>query len=150
MKKSYKEIIDQYKDIGGILDVLIGIQTLDGYVSEEAIEEVATAYDMPASKVYETASFYSMIRLNPQAKIQVEICRSAPCHVAGAKAIIETVENYLNIKVGEISKNGQCSFHYVECLGQCQDAPSMLINGKLYSHLTVESVKKILSKEGCL
>lgn len=148
MKKKYSNIIDCAKDNGGILDAMLAAQKLDGYLTEEAIRAIAQAYNITPSKAYETASFYSMIRLEPKGLVQIEICRGAPCHVSGAKELISAVEDMLGIKIGETSSDGKYSFEYTECLGQCQDAPSMLVNGKLYTKLSIKSITEILKKEG--
>lgn len=148
MKRKYTEIIESTKEYGGILDVMLEAQKKDGYLTECAIREIAESYEISTASAYQTASFYSMIKLEPKGKVEVEICRGAPCHVAGAKEIIEAVEETLGIKVGEESNDGKYSFAYTECLGQCQAAPSMLVNGKLYTQLTTKSIKEILKKEG--
>lgn len=148
MKTPYTDAITLGKEQGGILDAMLNVQKVEGYLPEAAMKEIAQAYDLTPARVYETASFYSMVRLEKKARVQVEICRSAPCHVAGAPALIDVVEGMLGIKAGETSEDGAYAFGYVECLGQCQDAPTMLINGKLYNKLTISKVKEILKKEG--
>lgn len=145
MKENSKELIFRTMEYGGILDAMLALQERDGYLTREAAQELAEAFDMYPSEVYDTASFYSMIKLSkPKGKTEILICRGAPCLVAGSAKLIEAVENLLGIKVGETTHDGEYSFDYTECLGQCQAAPSLLINNKLYIDMTPEKLSELL------
>lgn len=145
MNAEYKEVITRTMEYGGILDAMLALQEKDGYLTREAVEALAKEFDMFSSEVYDTASFYSMIKLAPpEGKTEILICRGAPCHVAGSTEVIETVEKMLGIKVGETTKDGKYFFGYTECLGQCQAAPSLEINRTLYTDLTPEKVTALL------
>lgn len=148
MKEKYIEILQNIKEGYGMLDAMHHCQTVDGYLTEEAMEAIAKAYHVSPSHVYDTASFYSMIYLAPVAQVNIQVCRGAACHVKGAAKVIAAVEEKLGIKVGETTVDGKFSFQYTECLGQCQSAPSMLINGKLYTELTPDKVVELISKGG--
>ena len=145
MNEESKKIISRTMEYGGILDAMLALQEKDGYLTSENITELADAFNMYPSEVYDTASFYSMIKLSkPEGKTEILICRGAPCHVAGSEAVIEAVEKLLGIKVGETTKDGKYSFGFTECLGQCQASPTLEINTKLYIDMTPEKVTALL------
>lgn len=150
MAYRYKEIIEKTIEYGGILDVMLALQEKEGYLTENAIHEISKAFQMSEAHVYDTASFYGMIHLLQTPAYDIRICRGAPCHVAGATEVIETIENLLDIKIGEYTKNGQCYFGYTECLGQCQSSPSLMINEKLYTNMTTEKITQVLKGEGII
>lgn len=136
----YERIIAEAREQGGIHDAMLALQAKEGYLTEEAILALAKAFDMFPSQVYEAASFYSMIRLTPaEGMTEIAICRGAPCHIAGAYDVIRALENELGISIGNATKDGKYVLKYVECQGQCQGAPTLVINGKIYTGVTPET-----------
>lgn len=129
---------------GALLDAIRAAQDLDGYLTEEAMEELARGFDVPVAQVYETASFYSMIRFRPGARNLVEVCKNAPCHVAGAGAVVEALEKGLGVRMGESTPDGKVALRFTECIGQCQSAPSVVVNGKLFQSVNPAQVTDIL------
>ncbi len=147
MKEKYVEIIKTNKD-DSLLDTLHALQDMDGYITSEAIEVLAVEFDTTPAKIYECASFYSMIRLSPVNEVLIQVCRSAPCHVAGSAEVIQALEDELGIRMGESSPDGKYKLEYVECLGQCQDSPCIMINGLLHTGLNPEKSRNLIRKGG--
>lgn len=146
MNVNYQDIIEEARKTGGLYDVMLAVQAEEGYLSEPAILSIAEAFEATPSHIYDTASFYSMIHFSPKGEVQIEICRGAPCHVAGSAKVIQAIEHYLGISIGNRTPDGKYSFAYTECIGQCQASPSVLINGKLYTEMDAEKVINILEK----
>lgn len=147
MKEKYVEIIREYKR-ESLLDVLHALQEVDGYVTSEAIEELAEEFGSTPARIYESASFYSMIRFAPPSEVTIQICHSAPCHVAGAVEVIHALEDELGIRMGETTSDGKYKLEYVECLGQCQDSPCLLVNGILHTRIDPEKGRELVRKGG--
>ena len=147
MCKEYLDKIYLAKEEASILDAIMEVQSIIGYLSNEAINDIAEVFQMMPEEVYETASFYSMIKFEPKYDIEVKLCKSAPCHVAGAHELISTIEEILGVKAGIHYQNSKHYFGFVECLGQCGNGPAMLVNNQLYTNLNREIVKDILKKE---
>lgn len=145
----YEKIIAGARNKGGILDAMLAIQSKEGYLTEDAIHALAAAFDMFPSQVYETASFYSMVRLHPaQGRTEISICRGAPCHVAGASEVIKALENKLGITIGNATEDGKYVLHYVECQGQCQGSPTLVVNGIIHTGVTPESALEFVKGGG--
>lgn len=145
MAASYKTIIkNTYKD-GGLLDALLAIQKRDGYVSEAGLKALAEHEGKSVAELYDTASFYSMLRFTPPAKKEIRVCRGTACHSAGNTALLAALEAATGLKPGE--SNEDYSLDWVECLGQCQAAPNMLINGKLYTNVDPPKIADLLGGE---
>ena len=111
------------------------LQSVRGYLTPGDIMVLAEEFSMTTTQLYETASFYQMLRFRPTARYVIQICRSAPCHVAGAASVIESLEHVLGISMGE-------------CIGQCQGGPSLLVNGTPYTGVTAEKVEEFLQEIG--
>ena len=117
----------------------------EGYVPPEIIEEVSKRLDLPASRLYEIVTFYTLYSMKKEAKHVIRVCASLPCHVAGGKKVMETLLEELGIDFGETTKDGIFKLEKVGCLGRCDSSPNMMIDTTLYRNLTPEKVKAILA-----
>ncbi len=116
-----------------------------GYISPEAMVEVASILDMEPAQIEGIASFYTMFPLKPTGKYHIEFCTNISCFLCGAETLMKHLEKKLGIKNGETTVDGKFSLQGVECIAACSWAPCMQINGKEHKNLTAEEVDKILS-----
>lgn len=133
---------------GSLLDALLAVQEIDGYLTDAAMEAVSMAYGITLTQVYETASFYSMLRFAPQAKTVIQICQNAPCHVAGADETVAAFEKQLGVCMGETTEDGAWSLKYTACIGQCQASPSVMVGGRVYTEISADKVPGFLKSLG--
>ena len=115
-----------------------------GWLSRQALEYVANYLDMTHVKVYEIASFYTMFNLSPVGQYHIQVCRTTPCWLNGAKETLEKFENILNIKCGQTTQDGMFTLSEVECLGACTKAPAIQINDQYYENVC--EPEKIINK----
>ena len=147
IKELIKQISANHKNKrSNLLPILQDIVKEKSFLSSEAMIEVATNLDISAAEVYGTASFYSFIETEPRGKYIIRICRTIICDMAGKDKIIKTIENILNIKLGETSLDKKFSLLETNCLGWCNKGPAMLINDEIYTELTPEKIREILHK----
>lgn len=148
MKYDRANVIEEYKLQGGILDVLKAVQTEEGFLSEEAIADVAAAYGKFPSEVYETATFYTMLSVGHKADHIIEVCGSTCCDAGNAKAVMDAISAELGVGLGEITEDRKWFFRRCECLGRCDTAPNVVIDGELYTNATAEQVIGCIRKAG--
>ena len=86
--------------------------------------------------LYSFISYYAMFSPIERGKYVVRMCESAPCHVSGAKAVMEAISKTLGIQPGETGSDGRFTLEYCQCLGMCVYAPAILVNDKIYKDLT--------------
>lgn len=129
-----------------ILEMALDRQKEHGYVTENDIREIAAEVGRPAARVYETLSFYSMILLRKPAALRIEVCRGTSCYIAGGTDILAKIKELTGCSVGECSEDGRYEVAYCECLGRCETAPNLLVNGKLYTSVTEEMVESIVKE----
>ena len=113
-------------------------------LSYDVVNVIAREMELDVSTVYSFITFYAMLSTRPHGKFTVRICKSAPCHVNGAFAVVRAIEDFLGIKMGETTEDGRFTIEYCPCLGLCDIAPAIMINRKVYGNLTPESVRDIL------
>lgn len=117
-----------------------------GYISAQAMEEVASLSGLTPAQVQGVATFYTMFPLKPLGKYHIEVCRNISCDITGAKDISSHLKQRLGINFGQTSTDGKFTLSKVECIGNCCKAPCMQINGKEYGNLTPETIDAILAE----
>ena len=142
---SYESIIQEALADRGLLDALLALQNAEGYVSEDALKALAKHAKVSPAELYDAASFYSMLRFAPPAKKEILVCRGTACHSGGNAELIAALEAATGLKIGE--SNEEYRLDWVECLGQCQAAPNLLINGKLYTEVDLKKIPELLGGE---
>src|SRR4030042_1837787 len=127
-----------------LLVVLKEAQAKSGYLSPALMIELARSFDVPVNEVYGVASFYSFLNIKLLGRNIIRICRSVPCYLKKNHAIIETVEREIGIKPGETSPDSRFSCALANCIGLCDRAPAMLVNGDVHVDLTPSKILRIL------
>lgn len=116
-----------------------------GWLPRAAMEYVASFLDMPAIKVYEVASFYTMFNLKPVGRHFVQVCTTTPCWLRGSDEVLAACRSHLGIDTGETTPDGEFTLIEVECLGACANAPMIQVGDDFYEDLDAAAVEKILS-----
>jgi NADH-quinone oxidoreductase subunit E len=121
-----------------------------GWLPEGAVEAIADMLDMPPIRVLEVATFYSMYKLSPVGKQQINVCTTTPCWLLGSDEVVGACRKSLGIGVGETTADGEFTLGEVECLGACVNAPVVQIGDDYYEDVDAESMAKIIEalKEG--
>jgi NADH-quinone oxidoreductase subunit E len=144
------KIINIIQNIGNtpdkLIEVLIAVQagSKEHYIKEEELYLISETLNVPPSKVYGVASFYSMLSTKEKGKYVIQVCNSGPCYVKKSSWIVNGIESFLGIKVGEMTSDGLFSLEYTSCFGACSMAPAVKINDEIYGNLTWERIVKIL------
>jgi NADH-quinone oxidoreductase E subunit len=115
-----------------------------GWLPRAAIEHVAGLLAMPIIRVYEVASFYTMLNLKPVGQNLVQLCRTTPCWLRGSDGVRDACRRKLGIDIGETTADGKFTLVEVECLAACVNAPVVQINDDYYEYLTPERMAAIL------
>ncbi|HOM71743.1 MAG TPA: NADH-quinone oxidoreductase subunit NuoE [Armatimonadota bacterium] len=143
----YSEVIRSFeRKPGNLIPALHAVQAAAGYLSEEAMLEVAEWLNVPVSDVYGTATFYTLFATKPKGKYIVRLCDSPPCHIEGSNAIMAAITEELGIKPGETTEDGNFTFEIVSCLGLCGVAPAIMVNEDVYGNLSPEMIGDIFLK----
>lgn len=129
-----------------MIAVLQDIQETFNYLPKEALKAAAKSMNVPFTRVYEAATFYTAFSLKPRGKHVVKICTGTACHVRGASALQDKFERSLCIKPGEMTPDGMFSLETVNCVGACALGPVVVINNDYHGQVTLAKVDKIINK----
>lgn len=128
-----------------LLPILQGVVEKEKYLSDFSMIEIAKVLDLPTAEVYGTATFYSFLEYKTMGKYVIRICKTITCSMKGKNQILLAIKEMLKIGVGETTPDKKFSLLETNCLGWCHKAPAMLINDEIYTELTPESVREILT-----
>jgi len=120
------------------------IQHEYNWIPYQAVEEVAAFLDLKPADVYDTATFYDEFFLQPKGKYLVQVCESIACELCGHEKLLEKLRDKYDLVPGETTDDEKITLMIVECLGACDFAPAVLINGKLYEKVTWEQLEATL------
>jgi NADH-quinone oxidoreductase subunit E len=127
-----------------VVDVMFAIQDQFGYLSDEAVEEVAALLNMSTLEVEELATFYTFIYREPVGKHVIHVCDSVICWMDGFESIRDHLCNKLGIEMGETTADRLFTLLPVCCIGYCDRSPAILINRMVHGPLTPEKLDEIL------
>jgi NADH-quinone oxidoreductase E subunit len=115
-----------------------------GYVSREAVREIAQIFELSPNEVYEVASFYTMLYKAPVGKYVIQVCTNISCLLCNSEQIMAHLQKRLGIKPGETTPDKRFTLFEVECLASCGTAPVAQINDEYHENLTTEKLDRIL------
>ena len=110
------------------IPLLFLAQSVEGYVTEDGMRDVAAVLGLTPAEVLAVASFYTMLKKKPQGKYLISVCRNISCTHMGGRKVLKALEDRLGIDAGGTTADGEFSLEAAECLATCDGAPSLQIN----------------------
>jgi NADH-quinone oxidoreductase E subunit len=129
-----------------VLPALRLAQEEHGWLSPDALREVANALDETPAYVKSIASFYDQFHLAPIGEHLVEVCTNVSCAVVGAQQVGEAFEGELGCRCGETSADGKVTLRAVECLGGCGWATIVAVDHHYRTHVSAGDVPAIVEE----
>jgi NADH:ubiquinone oxidoreductase subunit E len=127
-----------------LLDRIKEEQLNAGHVSEAFIAGMAKTFGLSVGEVYGVTTFYGFLSTQPLGRHVIRVCKSVPCCMQDAAMVIDCIQSELDIKPGETTPDKRFSFELTNCIGACDMAPAILIDEKLYGHLTRAKISETL------
>lgn len=141
---SIKKIISRYKkDRTRLLDILKEAQTVEGKISDQAIEAVAAALKISRAEVEGVISFYHFLSDRPTGKYVIYLNNSITSEMSGREKVALALEKEANCHFGQTSPDGLMTLLETSCIGMNDQEPAAIINGVIFTSLNEEKVKKI-------
>lgn len=130
---------------GACIDALRIVQRHHRWVSDEHVRDVAALLDMSPDEVDGVATFYNLILRKPVGRHVIRLCSSVSCYVMGYETLRDWFARNLGIQEGETTPDGRFTLVPNQCLGNCDHAPSFMIDDDLYQDLEPAKVTEILA-----
>ena len=117
-----------------------------GWLSPDALREVADALETTPAYCKSVASFYDQFHLAPVGEHLVEVCTNVSCAVVGAQQVVDAFEEHLGCHAGETSADGKVTLRTVECLGGCGWATVVAVDHQYRLHVKADDVPAIVEE----
>ncbi|MHC4574582.1 MAG: NADH-quinone oxidoreductase subunit NuoE family protein [Planctomycetota bacterium] len=144
-KELIERIIGGYDgEVGMLIPMMQDIQAECGHLPAEHLRSLSKSLNVPLSRLYAVATFYSSFRLAPKGAHEVTLCVGTVCYLKGAGRISETICKEFRVDPGGTTRDRLFTFQAVNCIGCCAVAPVMLVDGEYYQGVTPESALEIL------
>jgi NADH-quinone oxidoreductase subunit E len=129
-----------------VIEALRVVQKHRGWVSDEAVRDIAGHLRMSPDEVDGIATFYNLIFRRPVGRHVILLCDSVSCWIVGYDGIREALQRRLGIGLGETTADGRFTLLTVPCLGTCDRAPALMIDRDLHRDLTPEGLDAVLER----
>jgi NADH:ubiquinone oxidoreductase subunit E len=144
------EVFVRYKGTANeLIPVLQDVQAVLGYLSRDAMLEIADFLKIPSSKVYGVATFYSQFYLTRQGRHKIRVCQGTACHVRGSGSVDEAARKKLCMAAGEnTTSDYEFTLERVACVGSCALAPVVVVDDKVHGAMSAEKTEALLDGMG--
>ena len=145
-KKEIEEEIQQYPyPAVASIDALKIVQQHRGWVSDECVRDIAQLLSISNEELDSVATFYSRIYRKPVGRNVILVCDSVSCMIMGYESLYEFISKKLDVCFGGTTSDGRFTLLPISCLGDCDNAPAMMINNDHFNRLTVEKIDELLA-----
>jgi NADH-quinone oxidoreductase subunit E len=135
-----EEIVARYpRPKSAILPLAHLAQDQDGWLSDEAMEEIAELAGVTAAVVLGTCSFYTMFKRRPVGRLVVSVCTNVTCLVTGGPEIFDHLE-------ARYATDPDVTVEEVECLAACGGAPALQVNYEFHENVAPSSAEEIVEE----
>ncbi|MCA0385030.1 MAG: NAD(P)H-dependent oxidoreductase subunit E [Firmicutes bacterium] len=138
-------IKEQNAEEEALISILHKAQELFGYLPSELQLYVSRKLNIPAAKVYGVVSFYSYFSQEKRGKYTINVCMGTACFVKGVEKVMHEFSDQLGVKPGGSTSDGLFTLKDVRCIGACGLAPVVMINDKVFGHVTTHDVARLIS-----
>ena len=148
-KKEIEAELQEYEQKNAAcIEAMKIVQRHRGWLSEEAIRDISEFLGMTPDELDGVATFYSLIFRKPVGEHVILVCDSISCWIMGYEKIIQHLKTRLSIELGETTADGKFTLLPVACIGACDEAPALIIDGEVYGNLDKSKIDDILVKYG--
>jgi NADH-quinone oxidoreductase subunit E len=130
--REVEQILSKYppeQKRSAVMPLLYLAQREDGYVTKDAMREIARLLDITETDIGALIGFYTLFHDEKAGKYRMQVCTDLPCALRGADQFLENLCGNLGIKVGETTPDGLVTLEAVTCLAACDKAPMFQVQG---------------------
>ena len=112
-------------------------------ITPEDIAAIAKATHQPEAAVFGVATYYGDLGTARRGKTRVKVCKGTACFAACNDASVAWMGEALGLAPDETRADGEVSLETVYCLGYCNAAPAVEVEGRVYADLTKERAQAL-------
>lgn len=128
------------------IEAILIVQRHQGWVSDEKLRDLSDFLRLSVANLDGVATFYNLIRRRPVGQHVALICDSVSCWIMGSERMRDHLCSRLGTPLGGTTSDGQFTLLPIVCLGACDHAPAMMIDGTLHEDLDEPKIDEILAQ----
>jgi NADH-quinone oxidoreductase subunit E len=126
------------------IESMLIVQRHRGWVSEESMRDLSELLGLSVADLDGVATFYNLIRRKPVGRHVALLCDSVSCWIMGCERVRDRLCSSLGTPLGGTTADGRFTLLPIVCLGACDHAPAMMIDGKLHEDLDEQRIEEVL------
>lgn len=139
LKAEIEAAVARYPDSrSAIIPALWAAQRVHHWCSPTAVSQVAAVLQRTPAEIMAVATFYDMFETEEVGKNTIYVCTNISCSLRGADALLHQFEKETADRKDEFHVRG------FECLGACDIAPMISIDGLYVGPVDVDEVAQVL------
>lgn len=146
-----KKILAKYppeQKRSAVMPLLYLAQREGGYVTREAMADIAEMLEITTTDVASIIGFYTLFHDEKAGKYRMQVCTDLPCALRGADKFLEELCGNLGIQVGETTPDGLVTVEAVMCLAGCDKAPMFQLQSadgiEYHENMTVDKTMELV------
>lgn len=144
--KKIEEVRKKYPTaLAAVMPTVYIAQEQNGYLSNEAMKEIASVLGIDTVNVLSVVTFYTMYHTKPMGKYHIQVCTNVSCMLRGGYELWDQVKAKYGLDHMQVSTDGKYSLEEVECMGACGYAPMIAVNEDYFENLSKEKLEEILN-----
>ena len=140
------EIIARYpRPRSAVIPLLHLAQEQEGWITRDAMREIAELTGTTPAEVLGTGSFYEMFKFHPVGSYVVNVCTNISCQLLGGEELLHHAEETLGVKAGGTSDDGLFTVEGVECVAACTEAPCFTVNYRYFHRAGADTFDEVVA-----
>jgi NADH-quinone oxidoreductase subunit E len=128
------------------IEAMLIVQRHHGWVSNDSLRELSELLELSVADLDGVATFYNLIRRKPVGRHVALVCDSVSCWIMGCERVRDRLCSSLGTPLGGTTADGRFTLLPIVCLGACDHAPAMMIDGKLHEDLDEQRIDEVLAE----
>lgn len=139
--------MDDYPDRQALsIEAMLIVQRHRGWISDESMRDLSDLLGLSVANLDGVATFYNLIRRKPVGRHVALLCDSVSCWIMGCDRVRDRLCSSLNTPLGGTTADGRFTLLPIVCLGACDHAPAMMIDGNLHEDLDEQRIEQVLAQ----
>ena len=145
--EEFEVIIDSFKHVKGpLIPILHEAENMYGYIPIDIQNLISKKLKISNAEISGVASFYTMFHTEPTGVHHIGVCTGTSCHLQVSNKLLKYLEQKLGVKEDETTSDGQFTIVPVKCIGNCDSAPNITVDGNVYNSVDIKQLDMIIKK----
>lgn len=128
------------------IDAMKIVQRHRGWVSDDALRDIAGYLDMSVDELDGIATFYNLIFRKPVGRHVIMVCDSVSCWIMGSERLTQAIASRLGVAPGGTTADERFTLLPIVCLGACDHAPVLMVDDDLHHDVDAGAVDRLLDR----